>query len=115
MFLRFKKPEQINKKELTFADLTPNGLYKIFLNKELNKDKMVFYWNFLLNPLDGPQISKYLYWMTKEQNGGETFYLKNGSNVIFLDNWKPFGIFYSLDKQKILFRPHMKFVYFNEV
>ena len=110
-----KKPLFKEKEKLSIWQLLPNDLYQAFLDPSLGKDKMRFYWNQKMNPLNPPATQKEFIRLTNEDCGGEVFYLKNRSNVIFINYWKSFAVFYSLDKQKLLFRQHMKSLYFHKL
>lgn len=94
--------------------LQENSLYQIVLDSKLNKTKLRFYWNNKLNPLILPP-TKGFDEMTHEENGGEIIFLKNFSNVIFIAYRAPYSVFYSLDKQRIVFRNGHKCVTFIKV
>lgn len=112
----FPKKALLQKREkLDIWKLLPNELYKAYLEPSIGKDKMRFYWNPKMNPLNPPKTQREFARLMNEDNGGEVFYLKNGANVIFINYWKTFSVFYSLDKQKLLFRQHMKSIYFNKL
>lgn len=105
----------IKRERLDVWQLLPNGLYQAFLDPKLGKDKMRFYWNPKMNPLSPPRTYRDFSRLMNEDFGGEVFYLKNQSNVIFINYWKSFAVFYSLDKQKLLFRNNLKSLYFHKL
>lgn len=110
-----RNPFLFQKKKLTIWELLPNDLYQAHLEPSIGKDKMRFYWNPKLNPFNPPATQKEFTKLTNEDIGGEVVYLKNKSNVIFINYWKSFAVFYSLEKQKLLFRQHMTSIYFHRL
>jgi hypothetical protein len=105
----------LNKPRIPVYKLQPNGLYQILVSDKLsNKNKLRFYWNPGLNPLKLPS-NEIFDCLAEEEHGGEITFLKTGSNVIFIAYQCPFSVFYSLDKQRIIFRKSHKFVEFVKV